>query len=319
LNEAFNFASSDSIKICDIFKDVAGNVGLEFRLASNDPLGNPTNGIKRKKTSVYQFNVQAVNRESIKSEMYGSKAWDTDFYLNIWMCNLSGLYGFAYPPPQAKFWGSVYYEAKGLQGTVLDVIATDSTSSVGSLDAVITHEAGHFFGLRHIWRDGNYYVDDFIDDTPLASFPRTDYRSRCAFDKNSCQSESVSEDEPNMAENFMDYSLSLSSCQCMFTKQQSRVMLNGVTKLRTPLIACTLTGKDEDSIPLYGSQPSVNVSWWPNPNDGILAIRFDREAIDYSINIVTLEGKVAEQYSLSKQEMQTISLENLVNGMYYSY
>ena len=55
LNEDYNAANSDIVKVPPYFRSRIGNVGLHFALATRDPNGNATNGIVRKQTSVTSF------------------------------------------------------------------------------------------------------------------------------------------------------------------------------------------------------------------------------------------------------------------------
>ena len=56
-----------------------------------------------------------------KSAEGGSDAHDTQFFLNIWVCNIGGgLLGYAYPPEAAPNWSStIVPNDKGLWGVVI--------------------------------------------------------------------------------------------------------------------------------------------------------------------------------------------------------
>ena len=72
--------------------------------------GNPFSGINRVFTNVNSF--QGFSDDMKDSDQGGVDAWDTNNYLNIWVCNLSGnTLGFATMP------GSVDQE---LDGVVID-------------------------------------------------------------------------------------------------------------------------------------------------------------------------------------------------------
>lgn len=235
LNEDFNRLNIDTANTRTIFKDRASSVGFEFFLATIDPDGNPTNGITRTPTTeVYNF----FDLDAMKNASTGKAAWDTDEYLNIWVCDLGGfILGFAYPPSAAPNWpagqspSSVDYE-----GVVLhyEIVGRNNPLATGQLAIAdqgrsAVHEVGHFWGLRHIWGDsGNPFApgvdcdlsaDDGFSDTPHAG--NNSQATGCNFSKNTCIN-SEAPDEPDMIENYMDYSTE--TCQNMFTEQQANLM-----------------------------------------------------------------------------------------------
>jgi PKD repeat protein len=74
----------------------------------------------------------------------------------------------------------------------------------------LSHETGHWLGLRHIWGDGNC-ADDFVSDTP----PAASASSGCQVGRFSCGG-------TNMVENYMDYSND--ACMNIFTNGQKTRM-----------------------------------------------------------------------------------------------
>ena len=72
----------------------AADTEIEFCLASVDPDGNPTDGIRRKSTNKPSWQAN----DAMKGNQ-GLTPWDPSSYLNIWVCNLSGgLLGYAQFP-----------------------------------------------------------------------------------------------------------------------------------------------------------------------------------------------------------------------------
>ena len=89
LNKAF--LNSDSSNIRDIFRNVKGNPKIKFVLSKTTPDGQSTTGINRVETTHQTFNIgdSLLIEEKMKfTDMGGVDAWDTDNYLNIWVCNL---------------------------------------------------------------------------------------------------------------------------------------------------------------------------------------------------------------------------------------
>jgi hypothetical protein len=116
-------------------------------------------------------------------------------------------------------------EVPSTDGLVLAFGTFGSLTSPGSaapynLGRTLTHELGHWVGLRHIWGDGGCAVDDFCDDTPRAA--AANYTgSPCTFPgPNTCPTNPPSPtDLADMFQNYMDYSDDV--CMNLFTQDQA--------------------------------------------------------------------------------------------------
>lgn len=201
LNEDFNRRNADRN---DLWPQAA-SINIEFRLAELDPQGKPTTGVIRKFTSRSYFST----KDQVKYDGYGgSDAWPSTDYLNIWVCDLyKSQMGFAQFPGAGP---------ASSDGVVVDYVYFGRTDSGGrySLGRTCTHEVGHWLNLRHIWGDGDCKKDDYVDDTPSASYPTFG----CQPDKNSC----TADEERDMIENFMDYTND--GCMNLFTEGQKARM-----------------------------------------------------------------------------------------------
>jgi hypothetical protein len=71
--QAANFLA----KTPDVFAAVRGDAKIEFRLAKKDPLGNPTTGINRVRSSLTN---EPEPRDAVKALSY----WNSFEYFNIW-------------------------------------------------------------------------------------------------------------------------------------------------------------------------------------------------------------------------------------------
>ncbi|RYZ30778.1 MAG: T9SS type A sorting domain-containing protein, partial [Chitinophagaceae bacterium] len=190
---------------------VAANSNIQFALAQNDPSGNPLAqpGIDRISYSTKGFTappytvgyaIAADNylANTIKPATY----WDPSRYINVWVLSLeNGILGIATFPQGSTLSDMVYSESNQTAGIAI------SPSSVGSIfmssgcgtytkGKTLTHEMGHFFGLRHIWGDATC-GNDFCGDTPVH---QSDNSGVPAHPKaNSCGT------ADEMFENYMDY------------------------------------------------------------------------------------------------------------------
>lgn len=115
---------------------------VEFYLATEDPNGNPTNGI------TYTNNTQWYNDSGT---YYNTLAWDPYRYLNIYSNTASGALGYVPWLPQNGSVGSKADRVVILWSTV------GYNSPYGfpyNLGRTTTHEVGHFLGLFHTFEGG---------------------------------------------------------------------------------------------------------------------------------------------------------------------
>lgn len=195
LNEDFRRLNTNQ----DNIWSQAADTQIEFCLASQDPDGNPTDGILRVPTNVTSFGTNDAMKFSSQG---GSDAWPAADYMNFWVCDLgSSLLGYAqFPGGPANTDGIVCnYTATGNVGTA---------QAPFNLGRTGTHEVGHYLNLRHIWGDGGCGASDFVDDTPDSDGPNYG----CALGNVACGSE-------DMVQNYMDYSDDV--CMNLFTQGQS--------------------------------------------------------------------------------------------------
>ena len=148
--QAANFLSQTP----PVFAAVRGDAKLEFRLAKLDPLGNPTTGINRVRSTLTD---QPDPRDAVKALSY----WNSYEYFNIWTVKRflpqddgNTLLGYAQFPDTRSM---------STDGVVL-------LSSQMVSGGTLTHETGHWLGLRHTWGDATC-GDDGVKDTPPARGP----------------------------------------------------------------------------------------------------------------------------------------------------
>ncbi|SDC01568.1 M43 family zinc metalloprotease [Williamwhitmania taraxaci] len=226
LNEDFRRQNADAVKTPGAFVPVAADPNIEFRLASADPNGNPTNGISRTVTSIATYTLgynsdKSVNEIStrIKYTSQGGKdAWPTDRYLNIWVCDLaSGLLGYAQFPFD-------YATKPNTDGVVIDYMCFGRKGNLTpsfNLGRTTTHEVGHWLNLRHIWGDSDCGNDE-CSDTPTQkdrnfgypSFPLIAANPANGWFGPRCSTNDVS----SMFMNYMDYTDD--PCMNIFTNNQ---------------------------------------------------------------------------------------------------
>ena len=156
LNEDFRMANGTN-GIVDPFVPIAGNMRIQFQLATKDPFGNCTNGIDRI-TSL---------RSTQAADFSKLNPWFREHYVNIWVIraleqNNPGSTTLAYSQLPAY--------VQDPYGALRDgVIMLASEVNPGS--TTLTHELGHFLNLDHTWGGSNQpgisCGDDGVDDTPM--------------------------------------------------------------------------------------------------------------------------------------------------------
>jgi hypothetical protein len=209
LNEDFRRTNPDVTLTPLEFQSVAADTQIEFVLAKQDPRGLPTDGINR---VLGPKNTYDPNDAGLIGQL---ALWPPEEYLNIWVVPLvppfigyasfpvSNLPGLSFPATARETDGvTVDYRYFGQGGSAVS----------GSRGRTLTHEVGHFLGLRHIWGDGDCSADDFVDDTPNQDGPNTICRST---PRVTCGSR-------DMVENYMDYTTDI--CMNLFTIGQTERM-----------------------------------------------------------------------------------------------
>ena len=192
---------------------------IQFALAQQDPNGNPTNGIDRVNLCQASWSTGAID-----TTVKPTTIWDPALYLNMWSVNFSDntLLGYAQFPDASGLGG---LNASGGAANSDGVVANFSTfGSINYNDGTfllsapynegrtMTHEVGHWIGLRHIWGDGSC-ASDFCADTPTANTANFGCPTIVNCDANGNE----------MVQNYMDYSDD--SCMNVYTQNQKDRMV----------------------------------------------------------------------------------------------
>lgn len=205
MNRDFNKQNPDTTDVVSQFQNLIGNAGIEFRLATLDPNGDCTNGITR------HYDANTVWTVNSNNYIY---TWPRSRYMNIYVVkNMPpGVAAYAYYP------GTV---PAAMDAIVVqhDYVGSMGTASPGN-SRVITHEAGHWLNLEHLWGSTNQpgvaCGDDGVNDTPITK----------GFTW--CNLSNPIDCTPGVAENIQNY-MDYAYCQRMFTPGQCTRMLNALT------------------------------------------------------------------------------------------
>lgn len=220
LNKGFFGSNSDSVKIPTYFKSLFGKSRIQFCLAQRTPDGDVTTGIVRTTVSQASFSVNDAVKHGSSG---GDDSWNTNAYLNVWICALSnGILGYATFPDDGS---------PNEQGVVIDYRSLPGGGFASyNGGKTLTHETGHYFNLYHIWGDddGLCTGTDYVDDTPNQADASSGNFSGVKYDACTTTGNGI------MYQNYMDYSYDASLV--MFTAQQVARMESALAIYRSSLL-----------------------------------------------------------------------------------
>jgi len=246
LNKDFSKTNTDLSTARAVVQPLAADVQIQFCLAQTTPTGQSTTGINRVATAEACFDPDTETNKMKSASTNGVAPWNPQKYLNIWVVNIcgstpqtGGVAGYAYLPTN-----NVNNPAtgNGMHGSSIDGMVISYNIGLGTGNRTLTHEIGHYLGLRHTWGDaagnacGNVFpnTDDGFSDTPNSKAPNYGCTPITSCTGNSSYGD--------LYEDYMDYS----SCSRLFTTQQANFMNNVLTNIRSSLVTnnnvCASTG-----------------------------------------------------------------------------
>jgi hypothetical protein len=296
LNQDFRKKNIDAAYIPAAFKNLASDARIEFRLATIDPSGITTDGIRRRSTDVTAFGLDDKIKSSVQG---GADAWNRDQYLNLWVGNLSGgMMGYASVPGCAPEKDGVVIKYTAF-GTTFNVSAPFNKGRTA------VHEIGHWLGLRHIWGDTDC-GDDKIDDTPPQAGPTRGCPSGVVA---TCSSGAAG----NMYMNFMDFTND--ECTNMFTEGQTnrmRELFNAGGARVALLRSDKATGAFEDG---EIEEVTSKIQLYPNPAVNTIKLTLNNTSAD-KIIIYNNLGQITKQFTGTKKQMD-LNVRDLKSGIYF--
>ena len=302
LNRDFRRGNSDTVNTPSWFKSLAADMEIEFKLATMDPQGRSTTGVIKKYTPVNYW----LSDDKMKfSKSSGSDAWDTQSYLNIWICNMQDVLGYSSLPGMDSFKDGVVISTENFLSRYKTITGKNDFR-------VLVHEVGHWLNLLHIWGD-SYCGSDHVDDTPKQST----YTPGCPGGTRLSCGNSLTGD---MYMNYMDFTED--ACMNMFTsgqKSRARVLFEPGGPRSSILNS---KGLEISSIPA-AALPDFYPRWmfaqvYPNPANGIinLNVEYDERWIGREMQIIDMNGRVMMRIIINSK-IQEIDISRLHTGVYF--
>ena len=211
LNEDFNAENADFSEIDPYFQPLAADIGIRFELARFDPQGNISSGITYTVTSDAAKNDGGGFDTPFKEKKY----WPRDMYMNVWVVGSIDdspyASGYAYLPHTVTgepTKDGIVYNRRYLGRYGIGSSVTQAGGGNDHMPRVMTHEVGHYLGLRHTHGSGGCSYSDGIDDTPAT------------IEVYDCDKTYAPCGEKANVENYMGYH----NCTRMYTTGQKAVM-----------------------------------------------------------------------------------------------
>lgn len=309
LNGAFRKTNADASRVRPIFKDMATDARIEFRLATKDEMGRCTNGVTE---TVSQLTISAT--DAVKSLIQ----WDPSKYLNIWV--VRGINSDAVK--DGTIAGYSQFPWMGHATPYNDGIVMDYKFMTAT-DRTLTHEVGHYLGLYHPFQDGcsvdQRLQGDKLEDTPPvkeASFVANATSNTCHTDV---------PDQLDMWENYMDYN----DRKYLFTPQQVIRMRSSLTGFRSTLVTPWnlkyTVGSCAFNSGINGQEYDLTaLSMYPNPATESLTLKFNSpKATQLNITVADATGKlvgnvinVPVNYGVNMLNYNLSDLGISANGVY---
>ena len=198
---------------------VGADTMIQFALAKQDPNGNPTNGVNHVNLCQKSWSTTEIN-----NVVKPTTIWDPMSYLNMWSVQFSDsqLLGYAQFPAGSGLPGVPGGGTANTDGVVSNYAtfgSTDFNDGTFLMTApydkgrTMTHEVGHWLGLRHIWGD-SACGNDFCADTPTA------HTANYTCNPNILDCDEIGNE---MVQNYMDYTND--TCMNIFTLDQKARMI----------------------------------------------------------------------------------------------
>lgn len=298
LNEDFQLLNTDQITILPIFQALKADIEIQFAMATEDPSGQPSNGITRTHTTVTEIGLARIDdkRRICYSALGGADAWCTNRYLNIWVGRFpDGIGG------EASFPGQDIAAEDGVRIDTHHFGRTGTATPPYHLGRTTTHEIGHYFNLYHLWGEdlNDCNDDDGVVDTPKQS---ATYSQQCP------TGIQITCGTPDMYQNYLNYTND--ACMALFTLgQKLRIWatLNGPRASLLEGVACSVPTTEP-------GEPGL-VKIFPNPANEEFTI-YCQDATSFTWELLNSQGQILARH-FSQNPAYTFGCQVIPGGSYF--
>lgn len=252
--------------------------------------------------------------------------WDPTKYFNVWVAEFNdGVLGYAqFPVAPSSTTGTIgdlssMPNSATTDGVVLDYKYTGLSGSAGgpyNLGRTLTHEAGHWLGLYHIWGDdfGSCSGTDRVTDTPN----QAGENYTCPTTAGSVKTDACTASSPGVLyQNYMDYSDD--KCMVMFTAgQKARLQAVMANCVRRNSLASSTACTAPSSI--YENSSIVDLSIFPNPTNGEINVTVDLlNNEDFTVSVTNTLGQIVKEVKQLHSNGATVKVDLVgnANGIYF--
>ncbi|MFM2047963.1 MAG: hypothetical protein RI955_509 [Bacteroidota bacterium] len=337
----YNYAVANSLPAPDNNGVAIGSLDIQFKPAFVKPNGDTLAiaGIDRISYSAngWANPTSFTTKTSFTTYMDGTvkpaTIWDPTKYLNVWVsdCNQSvSILGYSTFPAASTLTGlSAPYGNSNTDGTW---IWAQSCGDVGTLASgydkgrTLTHELGHYFGLRHTWGDSNCGNDYCNDIPPTKTANYNSWPIAYPFNASTCTNAGAYKSNATDGEmfmNFMDYCAD--EALWMFTNDQ--VIRMNTALINTPnrnnltasaLLVCKPdVGASADNMAKQYLNAVVNI--FPNPSNGKFTITTNfATASTIKLQVRNVMGQLVlatEEKNITKAAF-TYDISHIAKGIY---
>ncbi len=254
-------------------------------------------------------------------------SWDPTKYFNVWVTEMGGgILGYAQFPTVPNGTAPItdmvgMGGAAATDGVVVNYLnlgASGAANAPYNLGRTLTHESGHWLGLRHIWGDDGTACtgSDYTTDTPN----QAGENYTCPTTNGAVVTDGCTAASPGVNyQNYMDYSDD--KCMVMFTAgQKARMqacMANCArrTSLNTSTVCSTSTSTGIDE-----STSTVEMTIFPNPTNGEINVTVDLLITqDFTISVINTLGQTVKEVKQTQSNGGTVKIDLSSNsaGVYF--